>query len=257
MSKSGACNLPGLKNSVKKTALIGNLKRRAAVPDGSSPQLRAVKRTRPAENHPEQEEPRSKRMATNDSNVLEAIVGIQGSLNSINERLKNAPSKDDLTQVEISIGERISANSRRLTRLEAQCQRDKTEVRKHVEHLVTSRISEIRSSGLLTSTYEEKRNAAYMLARRSMRIWPVEEEPALIEACRNFFKRCLLVPQSTYDNIVIESAVRLEQGRRSKIEKEVKIAFENQRERDIIQSYALNLANLNGRAGIRLSLIHI
>ena len=106
----------------------------------------------------------------------------------------NVPSKDDLTQVEISIGERISANSRRLTRLEAQCQRDITEVKRHVEHLVTSRISEIRSGGIHTpSAFEEKRNAAYMLARRSMRICPVKEDLALEESCRVFFKECLMV----------------------------------------------------------------
>ena len=112
MSKEGVFNLPGLRKSVKKTIQASTTKRKAGPPVGSSPQLRTTKRVRAVDGEDEEDQPVPKKMATADANVLSAIIGIQGSLNAINDKLVNVPSKDDLTQVEVSIGERISANSR-------------------------------------------------------------------------------------------------------------------------------------------------
>ena len=62
----------------------------------------------------------------------------------------------------------------------------------------------------------------------------------------------LSMPDQAVQNAGIEHVERLQQPRRSKIEDEVLVRFRTSQTRDIVQSYAISLAQSAGRAGLRL-----
>ena len=103
-------------------------------------------------------------------------------------------------------------------------------------------------SGKMTAQKE----ALYLQARRIVLIWPVQTGGDLETASRDFLSQILGVPVTLSRAIKIEHVERKQQARRSKIHDEVAIRFESTRDRDAIQSYAVNLATAGGNAGVRL-----
>lgn len=73
-------------------------------------------------------------------------------------------------------------------------------------------------------------------------------------AVRSFLEKTLEIPVVTVNSLNIEQVDKIEQGRRSLIQNEVRVVFASSRERDIVQSYASNLAKVQGKAGIRMEL---
>ena len=97
--------------------------------------------------------------------------------------------------------------------------------------------------------------AEYNAARRSMRMWPVPEGDENAEkAARDFMTNVLDVPRITVAKIRIEFMRRVSTTRRSRIAEEVLVRFMDVGDRDVIQSYAPNLSNHGGKAGIRLEI---
>ena len=95
----------------------------------------------------------------------------------------------------------------------------------------------------------------YYEARRAMKMWPVRGSAEdLVQACREFMVKSLELPNDTAAELGIVSARKVKQARRSRIENEVLVKFRTIEERDIVQSYATNLAKLNGAAGIRMEI---
>ena len=62
------------------------------------------------------------------------------------------------------------------------------------------------------------------------------------------------MPGDVANNVAIEAAATQGQTRRSRITDEVLIRFVTARDRDIVQSYAVNLAKHRDRAGIKLEI---
>ena len=62
----------------------------------------------------------------------------------------------------------------------------------------------------------------------------------------------LEVPSQVAKALNIVLIEKVEQARRSRIQNEVKVVFATSRERDLVQSYAANLAKQGGKAGIRM-----
>lgn len=92
------------------------------------------------------------------------------------------------------------------------------------------------------------------MARRSMLTWPVDLANEAGNGVRKFMENILEIPPLTTKSLNIERIDKLEQGRRSKIVNEVRVLFASSRERDIVQSFAANLAKSGGRAGIQMEL---
>ena len=65
-------------------------------------------------------------------------------------------------------------------------------------------------------------------------------------------EKTLKMPGQIIDTLTIEKIEKQSQARRSKIQDEVLVMLETSQQRDTIQSYALNLAAVQGKAGIRL-----
>ena len=64
--------------------------------------------------------------------------------------------------------------------------------------------------------------------------------------------RYLDMPDNIVNNLTIETAAKQSHSRRSKIQDEVLIRFGSSQDRDIVQSYAVNLSTSKGKAGLRL-----
>ena len=62
----------------------------------------------------------------------------------------------------------------------------------------------------------------------------------------------LEVPGQVTKALNIVQIEKVEQARRSRVQNKVKVVFATSRERDLVQSYAANLAKQGGRAGIRM-----
>ena len=101
---------------------------------------------------------------------------------------------------------------------------------------------------------ENDKEAKYLLARRTMLLWPVDLTAEAGNAVRKFLEIVLEIPTTTVKSLNIESVDKLEQGRRSKIKNEIRVVFSTSRERDLVQSFAANLAKVQGQAGIRMEL---
>ena len=71
--------------------------------------------------------------------------------------------------------------------------------------------------------------------------------------CRAFFTKYMGIPSDSVDHFEFEHIEVLQQGRRSKIVDEVLVRFKTSRTRDMVQSYAPNLAMHAGKAGLRLN----
>ena len=62
------------------------------------------------------------------------------------------------------------------------------------------------------------------------------------------------MPTDVLSGLNIEKLQAVSQARRSKITGEVLVVMRTSQQRDVVQSYAYNLAEANGRAGIRMDI---
>ena len=74
----------------------------------------------------------------------------------------------------------------------------------------------------------------------------------LEQGVKDFLHNKLKIPPPVTDGLVFEKVEKLSQTRRSKIQDEVLVMLESSQRRDVIQSYAPNLAPIQGQAGLRI-----
>ena len=203
-------------------------------------------------------EPKPKRMAENQ--ILEAINGIKNSVAAMEQQLKTVPTKTDMANIvsEIrGVKERVIRNTDRIDTLFDLRKDDGEILAKKVENIIDSKMAKIpakaaaQSSGYFTNSDNER---SFLRSRKSVRMWPVTMQmPGGLEgAVKEFLERNLSMPKNVIDGLTIEKNERQSQARRSKIQDEVLIMLETSQQRDTIQSYASNLAAVQGKAGIRL-----
>ena len=147
------------------------------------------------------------------------------------------------------VREKVQTNSAKIEKLFDLRQADRRELAKEVEQIVVERLGCSASRDQKTADANER---MFLCSRRSVRIWPVRDCDDLMKAARRFFKDYLLIPPQVSDAIFIEKTERVQQARRSKIGDELLVVFRNAQDRDVIQSYAPNLALAKGQAGLRL-----
>ena len=84
-------------------------------------------------------------------------------------------------------------------------------------------------------------------------MWPIPDGDDTVEkSVRDFMCNILDIPRITVARIRIKFARRISTSRRSKVENEVLVRFADVGDRDVVQSFAPNLAKQNGKAGVRL-----
>ena len=122
--------------------------------------------------------------------------------------------------------------------------------------MVDKRLPQQKSSltTLINAGGEHDKEARYLLARGTMLLWPVDLTAEAGNAVGKFLEIVLEIPTTTVKSLNIESIDKLEQGRRSKIRNEIRVVFSTSRERDLVQSFAANLAKVQGQVGISMEL---
>ena len=114
----------------------------------------------------------------------------------------------------------------------------------------------VRQHDRRDSSQEERH---YWWSRRAVRIWPVvgTTNQELWRATGEFFFRVLEIPESNLTEDSVESVrkifpVRSRGKPKSRVGDEVRVLFKDIETRDMIHSYAPNLADKRGEAGMRL-----
>lgn len=94
----------------------------------------------------------------------------------------------------------------------------------------------------------------FLISRRTVRLWPIGETGGLDKGVKQFMRDILKMPAEIVESLVFEEVKRMPQTRRSKIQGEILVRLATSQQRDVVQSYASNLAAVQGRAGMRLDI---
>ena len=191
-----------------------------------------------------------------ENQLLEAINGIKTSVAAMENQMKAAPTKADLssTLTEIrGVKENVIRNTDRIDTLFDLRKNDGELLAKKVEQIVDNRISTTNNQrGRSKQPPETERS--FLRCRRSVRLWPIRGGAGLEQAVKDFLRKCLCMPQDIIEGLTFEKVEKQSQSRRSKIQDEVLVMLETSQQRDVIQSYAANLAAVQSKAGMRLDI---
>ena len=187
-------------------------------------------------------------MSKNEESNLTAMVAKLAK--TVGEMNKNVAQREDINDLKEHFSQRIDKNSRDINKLFNMRKEDQETLDDKIQRAVTA--SGSCSSGNMTNTAER---SDYVKCRKSVRIWPVVQTTEGLEAdCTRFLQSVLLIPHEIIQRLDFVKVSRLGQSRRSKIRDEVLIELATLQQRDIIQSYAVNLAKKSGTAGIRMEI---
>ena len=225
---------------------------------GVSPELRKRARN-PSE---DDDTPEPKRMAGVDEDGQKEIMS---ALNKLNKRFDEVPNHRDISQLEVSIRTRIHENTKEIAKIRATQSEDRAKLPKVVKKIVNEEIALHKSArtGLIALTLDEQvKEKNYLIARRTMRMWPAKltaEVKSLSAAARTFCIEILKVPADQAEALQIAGVIEAAPSRRGRIKNEIVVTFKTAADRDLVQSFAPNHKELQGKAGVRLdlSLIHI
>lgn len=179
-----------------------------------------------------------------------------GLINSIRKSMDNVEekmcTKQDMEKFSTEIKAQVSQNAEDIKKLFSLRQEDKDSLQHRVQQVVEGVIGGELRDGLGLSASDRE---SYLKCRRSVRIWPVPPSETTTQAeCRWFMRETLAIPREVIEGLLFEHVERVEQSRRSKIQHEVLIRFPTSQQRDIVQSYAVNLAKSDGKAGLRMEI---
>ena len=254
----GVANLPGLKKSIRKTVATGHRRRINSLTEVSASPVLSVKRKR-ATSETQEGEPVPKKMAA-EKDILAALANLQATMGELKQKVDSIPNRDDFERMDgnvKSIRREVANNTERLDNMTRQQEEERKSFVRNVERVIDDRMAYHKTirSGVLTPTAgEAEKERLFLLARRTMLLWPVDLAAEAGNAVRNFIETALNIPKQIVKSLNIEQVDKIEQGRRSKIYNEVKVVFATSRERDLVQSYASNLAKMDGKAGLRMDI---
>ena len=204
----------------------------------------------------------------------------------VNGKLEDNSSKlEVVTSSVATLTEKVTANSAEITVMKRQILdlQSGSAAEKRVEELVRNSLSRqsanpeniskevrrveqevekiksvqgLRQGDRKDSSQEERH---YWWSRRAVRIWPItaSSNQDLWKATGDYFFKVLEIPESALSEDSVESIRKVFQARNrgkqpSRIQNEVRVLFKDVETRDMIYSYAPNLANKRDKAGMRL-----
>ena len=149
---------------------------------------------------------------------------------------------------------KIQDNAREIANLQNQ-------LREQLPKLVAEAAKNAVSNGPapnnnLVQQRRDAREAKYLIARRSFRIWPLHgvTQDNEDEVVKKFLSENMGVPDSVLDQTLLDTIRPTMPGAKSRIQKEYVVTFADVEMRDTIKSYASGLAKCKGEAGLRLEL---
>lgn len=229
---------PATRSSVKKNTSL----KKQTEDNSSSPVLLSKRKRRSSASDPS-DEPLPKRMA--DNQILDAINGLKNTM----------ATKADLNTIVTEIRglkETVIRNKDRIDTLYDMRKADSEIMLRKVEKIVEGKMSNSQRSR--PSRTGDPNERSFLTCRRSLRLWPVSDVGGLERNVKKFLSTNLKMPTELIETLVFEEMTKQGQARRSKIKDEVLVRLQSSQQRDTIQSYASNLANVQGQAGIRLDI---
>ena len=149
-----------------------------------------------------------------------------------------------------SVKENVIRNKDRIDTLYDMRKADGENLAKRVERIVEAKVSNALQKGANGGDNEKN----FLDSRRSIRLWPIQEPAGLLKGVKRFLAQYLKMPAELIDSLEFDKIEKQGQSRRSKIRDEVLIRLRTSQQRDSIQSYASNLASVQGQAGICLDI---
>ena len=188
--------------------------------------------------------------------IMRAVNGIAGKLDDL-------ASKKDLDRVERDLhaklhekaretGQQIRTSNRMIAETKLEISQNKSAIER-LEERMNRQERNTSSSQTGAVKRQEAQKAAYMRARRSVRIWPIEKRvrESNEAVIRRFFVEKMKVPDEVADSVSLDTMRKAaHQPARSKVRNEYIITFAEREERDAIKSR--ELAAFRGEAGLRL-----
>lgn len=171
--------------------------------------------------------------------------------------------KTDLKETVKDIAEQVSTNTKKISEIDSRLDSRIAAAVNQEMQKITKEIDQLKNGRERPQTMALNvgDDTAYWRSRRSVRIWPIKcRDNDLWGSVGDFFFNVLLIPKSNLNQTSVESIRRIGAGKRrnpSKIHDEVLVTFCDCTTRDMIFSYASNLARYkdnHDRPGIRLDI---
>ena len=197
----------------------------------------------------EEGEPSAKKMsgpknADDEMDFRAIICQIKKGLDTVTKEMCR---KKDLTEM---VG-RIEENSRDIKKLFSLYEEQRRNFKDDVLKIVRNKGSDMSETSTSAVGLSLSNRECYLKCQRSIRIWPVRDSPEGLKMnCRSLLEDVLAIPREAVGSLQIECVRRIAQPRRSRVHEEVLVRFATSQQRDLVQSYANNLAQHNGKAGI-------
>ena len=190
-----------------------------------------------------------------EKDILAALAGLQQSMGEL-KKVDSIPNREDFERIDGSVQSIRRELVNNTDRLDVLTKKQRDFVR-NVERLIDQRMAYHKTtrSGVLTPTVAEaEKERLFLIARPTMLLWPINLSVEAGNSFRNYVEKVLEIPLPIVKSLNIERVDKVQQARRSRIQDEVKVVFASSKERDLVQSYAINFAKSNGKAGIRMEL---
>ena len=163
--------------------------------------------------------------------------------------------KTDVREAVSKIGEQVQKNTKNIEDLNNNLD---SKIKASVAATVSLEMKKFRSAGPASSDFNRKEED-YWRARRSLRVWPIRcNDSDLWGSVGDFFHKILNIPTENLSQESVEYIRRIRSprsNRQQKIQHEVLVSFGEVSVRDMVYSYAANLARhkqLPSPPGIRI-----
>lgn len=186
-------------------------------------------------------------VTTSVAGLTTSVAANKADIATLKSQISDLQRKDNVEEkVEELVRRTLDRRAAPTEKLTADFRRVENEVQK---------IKTLQHVSKKDSTSQEERH--YWWSRRAVRIWPVvgTTNKELWTTTGEFFFKTLEVPESYLSEDSVESVRQIFPAKtrtKGRITDEVRMLFKDVKTRDMVYSYAINLANKRDRAGMRL-----
>ena len=176
------------------------------------------------------------------------------------ERLSSLPTKDYMDKRLSKIEEKAEDTAQGLKTLERRVRNMEEEKDKSIRGPdIQARMTTGRNDMRAPNAINELREEAFLKAIRSIRIWPIDGTNELEVKVDAFIKTALCMPTKELESVIIEDIYTVRSSPRSRQHNEVCVLLRDSDTRELVLSYARNLATYvdvegNPTAGIRMEI---
>ena len=132
-----------------------------------------------------------------EKDILAALANLQATMGELKNKVDSIPTRDDCEKMDNNIRSmrrKIAHNTDRLDSITKQQEVDRKDFVRNVERVIDSRMAYHKStrSGVLTPTAgEAEKERLYLLARRTILLWPVDMVADPSNAVKRFLETVL------------------------------------------------------------------